>query len=147
MQKKFLVVLVLIAGLSTTITQARHNITAALVALAPVADTGLGTRLDVNNEDGNAGSTCSLNWILLATTVLVQFLLNLRRWRWINTKDNFLGFGSTLTSRLPHRWFLTYFLLEQVSKVTKEPSGVKCSNDWREWHGHYTNNESTSGNF
>lgn len=79
MQKKFLVVLVLIAGLVTTVTHARHNITAALVALAPVADTDLETRLDVNNKDGNAGSTCNLNWILLATTVLVQFLLNLRR--------------------------------------------------------------------
>lgn len=118
MQSNFLVVLGLIVGLSTAVTHARHNITAALVALAPVADTDLETRLNVNNEDGNAGSTCSLNWILLTTTVMVQFLLNLRRWYWINTKNNCVRFGAHFLEKLNVKTalILSYFLLEQFSK-------------------------------
>lgn len=69
----------LIVGLSTTLTHARHNITAALVALAPVPDTDIETALNVNNGDGNTGSILHVNPILLLTAVAVQFLLHLRR--------------------------------------------------------------------
>lgn len=59
---------------------ARHNITAALVALAPVSDTDVETSLNVKDKDGNAGSIVTINWILLSTGVILQFILLLLRW-------------------------------------------------------------------
>lgn len=58
---------------------ARHNITAALVALAPVSDTDVETSLNVKDKDGNAGSIVTINWILLSTGVILQFILLLLR--------------------------------------------------------------------
>lgn len=72
-----LVILWFIVGITTRVTHARHNITAALVALAPVSDTDSETALTV--EDGNAGSIPAVSWILLLAAVIAQFLLVLRR--------------------------------------------------------------------
>ena len=71
-----LVILWFIVGITTRVTHARHNITAALVALAPVSDTDAETALTV--EDGNAGSIPAVSWILLLAAVIAQFLLVLR---------------------------------------------------------------------
>lgn len=75
-----LVSLWFIVGFMTRATHARHNITAALVALAPVLDTDTEIVLKVDNNDGSAGSILTVNWILLSTAVVVQFLLLLQRW-------------------------------------------------------------------
>ena len=79
---KLLVILWFIVGLTTSATHARHNITAALVALAPVSDTDLTDEeiaLTVDNDVGDAGSVLTVNWILLSTAVIVQLLLVLQR--------------------------------------------------------------------
>lgn len=64
-------------------THARHNITAALVALAPVPDASSDvseTALDVDDKDGNVSSTVTANWILLSTAITLQSILLLLRW-------------------------------------------------------------------
>ena len=63
-------------------THARHNITAALVALAPVPDASYDvseTALDVDDKDGNESSTVTANWILLSTAITLQSILLLLR--------------------------------------------------------------------
>jgi len=74
-----LAVLWFIVGLTSRLTHARHNITAALVALAPVSDTDAETALFTVDNDGNAGSALTVNSILLSATLIVQLLLLLRR--------------------------------------------------------------------
>ena len=78
-RNKLLVTLWFVVGLTTSATHARHNITAALVALAPVSDTNEETALTVDNDDGDAGSVLTVNWILLSTALIVQLLLLLQR--------------------------------------------------------------------
>lgn len=76
-----LVLLWFFLGLLIRTTHARHNITAALVALAPVPDTdGSQTALDINDKDGNESSTVTANWILLSTAITLQSILLLLRW-------------------------------------------------------------------
>ena len=80
-RRTVLVLLWFIVGLLIGTTHARHNITAALVALAPVSETDVAeTALSADNKDGNAGSNVTANWILLSTTVILQFILILLRW-------------------------------------------------------------------
>lgn len=74
-----LVLLWFIVGLMISTTHARHNITAALVALAPVSDTDVETALSTDNKDGNASSNVTANWILLSTAVILHFILILLR--------------------------------------------------------------------
>ena len=74
-----LVLLCFFLGLLIRTTHARHNITAALVALAPVADTDVETSLNVDDKDGNASSTVNANWILLSTAITLQSILLLLR--------------------------------------------------------------------
>lgn len=74
-----LVVLWLIAGLTTCTTHARHNITAALVALAPVSDSDAEATLTLDEKDGNTGAIVTVSWILLSTAVIAQFLFTPRR--------------------------------------------------------------------
>lgn len=79
MQRRTLLILLwFFVGLMIRTTHARHNITAALVALAPVSDTDVETALNVNEKDGNAGSAIHFNWILLSAAVILQCLLLLR---------------------------------------------------------------------
>jgi len=84
MQRHTLLVLLwFFLGLLIRTTHARHNITAALVALAPVPDTDntdvSETALDVDDKDGNESSTVTANWILLSTAVTLQSILLLLR--------------------------------------------------------------------
>lgn len=74
-----LVVLWLIVGLTTCTTHARHNITAALVALAPVSDSDAEVTLTLDEKDGNTGAIVTVSWILLSTAVIAQFLFTPRR--------------------------------------------------------------------
>lgn len=74
-----LVLLWFFLGLLIRTTHARHNITAALVALAPVSDTDVETSLNVDDKDGNGSSTVTANWILLSTVVTLQSILLLFR--------------------------------------------------------------------
>ena len=67
-----LVLLWFFLGLLIRTTHARHNITAALVALAPVSDNDVETSLNIDDKDGNASSTVAANWILLSTTITLQ---------------------------------------------------------------------------
>lgn len=80
MQRRFVLILLwFFVGLMIRTTHARHNITAALVALAPVLDTDVETSLTVDDKDRNAGSTVTFNWILLSTAFVLQFILLLLR--------------------------------------------------------------------
>jgi len=81
MQRHTLLVLLwFFLGLLIRTTHARHNITAALVALAPVPDTDVSeTTLDVDDKDGNESSTVTANWILLSTAITLQSILLLLR--------------------------------------------------------------------
>lgn len=74
-----LVLLWFFLGLLIRTTHARHNITAALVALAPVSDTDVETSLNVDDKDENGSSTVTANWILLSTVVTLQSILLLLR--------------------------------------------------------------------
>ena len=65
---------------------ARHNITAALVALAPVSDTDIETSLNVADKDGNTGSIANVNWILISSALILQLLAFL--FRWVGRKKN-----------------------------------------------------------
>lgn len=65
---------------------ARHNITAALVALAPVSDTDIETSLNVADKDGNTGSIANVNWILISSALILQLLAFLFRWVWEKEK-------------------------------------------------------------
>ena len=75
-----LVILWLTVGLLTRATHARHNITAALVALAPVLDNDQETALSMDGR--NESSVLSVDWILLLVATAAQFLLVLHH-RWI----------------------------------------------------------------
>ena len=77
-RRTVLILLWFFLGLMIHTTHARHNITAALVALAPVSDPDVEISLTVNDKDGNPGSTVSANWILLSIAVILQVIL-LRR--------------------------------------------------------------------
>lgn len=68
-----LVTLWLTVGLLTRATHARHNITAALVALAPVLDNDQETALSMDGR--NESSVLSVDWILLLVATAAQFLL------------------------------------------------------------------------
>ena len=75
-------VLTLLWFLLTVMIQAahaRHNITAALVALAPVSDTDIETSLNVADKDGNTGSIANVNWILISSVLILQLLAFLFR--------------------------------------------------------------------
>ena len=72
-----LVLLWFFLGLLICTTHARHNITAALVALAPVSETDVESSLSI--EEGNASSTVAANWILLSTTITLQSIFLLLR--------------------------------------------------------------------
>jgi len=74
-----LVLLWFFLGLLVRTTHARHNITAALVALAPVLDTDFETSLNIDDKDGNASSTLTANWILLSTAITLQSIFLLVR--------------------------------------------------------------------
>lgn len=75
-----LVLLWFFLGLLIRTTHARHNITAALVALAPVSDTDVTeTSLNVEDKEGNASSTVTANWILLSTAITLQNIFLLLR--------------------------------------------------------------------
>lgn len=75
-----LVLLWFFLGLLICTTHARHNITAALVALAPVSDTDVTeTSLNVEDKEGNASSTVTANWILLSTAITLQNIFLLLR--------------------------------------------------------------------
>ena len=74
-----LVLLCFCLGLLIHKTHARHNITAALVALAPDSDTDLETSLNIDDRDGNASSTLTANWILLSTAITFQSIFLLLR--------------------------------------------------------------------
>ena len=60
-------------------THARHNITAALVALAPVSETDTETSLNVDDKNGTASSTVTINWILMPSALILQFIVFLLR--------------------------------------------------------------------
>ena len=82
-------VLTLLWFLLTVMIQAahaRHNITAALVALAPVSDTDIETSLNVADKDGNTGSIANVNWILISSALILQLLAFLFRWVWEKEK-------------------------------------------------------------
>lgn len=70
---QILVILWLTVGLLTRATHARHNITAALVALAPVLDNDQETALSMDGR--NESSVLSVDWILLLVATAAQFLL------------------------------------------------------------------------
>lgn len=75
-----LVLLWFFLGLLIRTTHARHNITAALVALAPVSDNDVTeTSLNVEDKEGNASSTVTANWILLSTAITLQNIFLLLR--------------------------------------------------------------------
>ena len=74
-----LVLLWFFLGLLIRTTHARHNITAALVALAPVSDTDIETSLNMDDKNGNASSTAAANWILLLTAITLQSIFLLLR--------------------------------------------------------------------
>ena len=80
-----LVILWLTVGLLTRATHARHNITAALVALAPVLDNDQETALSMDGR--NESSVLSVDWILLLVATAAQFLLVLHH-RWIERNTN-----------------------------------------------------------
>jgi len=75
-----LVLLCFSLGILIHRTHARHNITAALVALAPVPpDTDSETSLSADDKDGNASSILTANWILLSTAITLQSIFLLLR--------------------------------------------------------------------
>ena len=75
-----LVLLWFFLGLLIRTTHARHNITAALVALAPVSDTDIETSLNMDDKNGNASSTApAANWVLLLTAITLQSIFLLLR--------------------------------------------------------------------
>lgn len=74
-----LVLLWFFLGLLIRTTHARHNITAALVALAPVSDNDVETSLNIDDKDGNASSTVAANCILLSTIITLQSIFLLFR--------------------------------------------------------------------
>ena len=79
-RRTVLVLLWFFLGLLIRTTHARHNITAALVALAPVSDTDVETSLNVvNKADGNASSTVAADWILLSIAITLQSIFLLLR--------------------------------------------------------------------
>lgn len=80
-----LVILWLTVGLLTRATHARHNITAALVALAPVLNNDQETALSMDGR--NESSVLSVDWILLLVATAAQFLLVLHH-RWIERNTN-----------------------------------------------------------
>ena len=54
-------------------THARHNITAALVALAPDPESDTETKLSADEKD--AGSHLDLSWSLVAVSASVSFIV------------------------------------------------------------------------
>lgn len=103
-----LVLLWFFLGLLICTTHARHNITAALVALAPVSDTDVETSLNVDDKDGNGSSTVTANWILLSTVVTLQSILLLLRW-----------FKGPYTGKFTQKTIISTFRFYRVHKNRK----------------------------
>lgn len=74
-----LILLWLLMTAMIRVAHARHNITAALVALAPVSDNDIETSLNVADKDGNAGSTVTVSWVLMSSALILQLLAFLLR--------------------------------------------------------------------
>lgn len=132
-----LILLWLLMTAMIRVAHARHNITAALVALAPVSDNDIETSLNVADKDGNAGSTVTVSWVLMSSALILQLLAFLLRWVQEKEKLSFLlivnklskkdCFGNFLiTTQLPFVFYSEYFREQPLTKASKHA----CPSRW-----------------